>query len=533
MGSHEATTVFLLGIAISLLGISLLRRGLRKRRVGNTPHCPECEYILIGNDCGTCPECGRPFTPSGILHGEPYRRRGMAAAGAFLFPLGILITTLGFSGVANQINWYRHRPFRWVMQDLDSPLPGAPTRAITELLRRDSTGELSASRQTVLVDRMLKDLSLPPNTITGQEWIELQRRASAHSLSQAQFLVWASQVVGALDSPRFQTSDIALREIKRLTTNNELPPEQAATLVERAIKVQTSSAGGTNFFVKDFLMRYLGDRYLARGLSAEQEQRFFSGCASLSLKVRQRVGLGDSVPYVIEHTGNGPSDWTQKLEFLSTDVDGLQIYAKRGGSSGSFGGGSTGSSIPAQPAGHHTLQLTLGITIGKGDLWATGAKGNLPPESATIFREEQRKFTADFDVMPDLPPLKQLEVPDATTIGKSIRASAFRYDNGAEENPKIQGEIEFTAPPVNLAFHVFARIDGKEYPMGTLAALKAAQGNFGVYCRAVTDKVVPKFDIVLRSSEAVGKGTLDMMEYWKGEIVLKDVPLKLPVRSVP
>jgi len=516
------------------LGGWLVWRGSRQRRVGSTPHCPKCEYILIGNDSGTCPECGAPFTPSSILHGEPYRRRGMAAAGAFLFPLGVLIMSLGFSGIANQINWYRHRPFRWVMQDLDSPPSGAPTKALTELLRRDSGGELSASRKTALVKRMLKDLSSPPNTITDQEWIELQRQASAHSLSPPQFAAWTAQVLGALDSARFQTADIALRELKRLMAADELPPEQAAALLERALKAQTSPVAGTNgFFVNEFVMRYLGDRYLAHGLSAEQEKRFFSGCMPLSLKIRPRVGPNDPVPYVIEHTGNGPPDWSQKLEFLSTDVDGRQIYANGGGSGGSFGGGSAGSSIPAQPVGHHTLQLTLGITIGKGDLWATDAKGKLLAERATIFRKEQKKFAGDFDVVPDLPPLKQLNVPDAATIGKSIRASGFRYENGPEKNPSIQGEIELTAPPVNLAFEVFARIDGKEYPMGTLAALKGAQGGFGAYCRTAADKVAPKCDIVLRSSEAVAKGTLDMMELWKGEIVLKDVPLKDPAQVGP
>ena len=70
---NMAYIVFLV-VALSVLGVlgvSLLRRGLRGRRVGAHPVCGKCGFDLFGlpADQAKCPECGndefsrRPFKP--------------------------------------------------------------------------------------------------------------------------------------------------------------------------------------------------------------------------------------------------------------------------------------------------------------------------------------------------------------------------------------------------------------------------------------------------------------------------------------
>lgn len=47
-----------LGIVLSMVAYTLLRRRLFRFQAG---HCPQCRYDLTGNTSGVCPECGLPI----------------------------------------------------------------------------------------------------------------------------------------------------------------------------------------------------------------------------------------------------------------------------------------------------------------------------------------------------------------------------------------------------------------------------------------------------------------------------------------
>src|ERR1044072_470785 len=80
-----------LPIALMLLGLGLIKVGFWPRRRGETPHCRGCGYGLVGDQSGTCPECGREFSEKTVVRGERNRHKGIGFAGLVMLLLGIAI----------------------------------------------------------------------------------------------------------------------------------------------------------------------------------------------------------------------------------------------------------------------------------------------------------------------------------------------------------------------------------------------------------------------------------------------------------
>src|SRR5687768_17045434 len=87
MSNSPASFIFLsfFSAVPLIIGLVLFRRGWRGRRSGDSPHCAACDYSLVGNHSGACPECGAALTAAGgIVRGNRARRKGMLYAGAAL-----------------------------------------------------------------------------------------------------------------------------------------------------------------------------------------------------------------------------------------------------------------------------------------------------------------------------------------------------------------------------------------------------------------------------------------------------------------
>src|ERR1043165_6818408 len=81
----------ILPIVLLLLGLDFIKAGFWPRRRGNTPHCPHCGYTLVGNQSGTCPECGKPWTEATVVHGERHGSKATGFTGVILLLLGLAI----------------------------------------------------------------------------------------------------------------------------------------------------------------------------------------------------------------------------------------------------------------------------------------------------------------------------------------------------------------------------------------------------------------------------------------------------------
>src|ERR1043165_7606060 len=134
-----------LPIALMLLGVGLMKVGFWPRRRGDTPHCRGCGYALVGNQSGTCPECGREIIEKSVVRGERHRHKGIGFAGLVMLLLGIAI---GGSAWFSDIDWYRYIPESWIVKDAGSSNQTVAKRAWEELVRRRTIAPLAESTES-------------------------------------------------------------------------------------------------------------------------------------------------------------------------------------------------------------------------------------------------------------------------------------------------------------------------------------------------------------------------------------------------
>lgn len=163
MGTH----VWILIVELLTLALSVwvFWRGWRTTRSGDTPHCPKCNYILIGIALDRCPECGSVIELDGIVFGESRRRTRVAFAGALLVLTSVYPIKIASVHLAAQVDWIRYRPFTWLLHDLDR-LQTADT-SWWEIDRRVMGHSLSKRQLELLTEKALL-LQTQPNPSRAQ-----------------------------------------------------------------------------------------------------------------------------------------------------------------------------------------------------------------------------------------------------------------------------------------------------------------------------------------------------------------------------
>src|SRR6185436_10598148 len=144
----------ILPIFFMILALGLMKVGFWPRRRGTTPHCRGCGYALVGNQSGTCPECGREWTEATVVHGERNRHKGVGAAGLMMILLGLAI---GGGLWLTDIDWYRYLPESWIVKDAGSSNPSIAKRAWDELVRRRTIAPLAENTEIKLTELALKE----------------------------------------------------------------------------------------------------------------------------------------------------------------------------------------------------------------------------------------------------------------------------------------------------------------------------------------------------------------------------------------
>jgi hypothetical protein len=139
-GSNELQrAVLIISGVVVLVGAGMMWVGYWPRRRGQTPHCRKCNYNLLGNESGRCPECGTAITRRKVVYGERPRRRTLGTVGLVVVLAGLL----GFGGmtvgVLNDVDLYHYKPDSWVVGDLAWRDGQIAARAWNELARRYSS----------------------------------------------------------------------------------------------------------------------------------------------------------------------------------------------------------------------------------------------------------------------------------------------------------------------------------------------------------------------------------------------------------
>ena len=421
----------ILPVVLMLLGLGLMKVGFWPRRRGDTPHCRGCGYALVGNQSGTCPECGREITEKSVVRGERHRHKGVGVGGLALFLLGIGI---GGGAWVTDIDWYRYMPESWVVKDASSPNQTTAQRAWDELVRRRTIAPLAESTESKL-------------------------------------------------------TELALKEQAVASPGPMLTP----------------------------MLEFLAARYLDKKMTAQQVDQFFLNSVNPTLHTRDQIAAGDVVPIQVTYRGRGPSNgWSYQLS--TRDVKIGEKTIQMGGSMGGSGLGASGSSTtyaPGQPAGEYPLEAHVRVQIYRGML------GTSTP--AVWSKDLTLKSTLKVVPKNSGEMVKFVDRPElADLIKKSLRVEQFN------KNPDDSYElgVHIEKPPINVAFSVFARVGEKEVRMGEISGdTTVIMGSF-MHPYKVGDIPIGKVQLIFRSDPAVARKTIDLVQIWKGEVMLDNVELK-------
>lgn len=151
-----------------LVGVALLARGLRGRRVGDEPHC-RCGYLLHGLESEVCPECGEALTPARIRYGTRRRIRWQIIAASLCLAFALTGLSLHLAGVAQRIDWYRLAPMSWLANAAES----GNRDALAEIDRRLGAPKINASDFRAAVETGLRVQENRPPAADLQAWLNL------------------------------------------------------------------------------------------------------------------------------------------------------------------------------------------------------------------------------------------------------------------------------------------------------------------------------------------------------------------------
>ena len=114
----------------------------------------------------------------------------------------------------------------------------------------------------------------------------------------------------------------------------------------------------------------------------------------------------------------------------------------------------------------------------------------------------------------------------------SIHPADFVYDSKLGHN--ISGKVHMNNLPVDIAFDVLVRVNGRETWVGWLFGHKSPANNAGSgggtgwgFGAMLPEPPSGSCDVILRSSKEGVRNTLTLYEYWEGELVFKDVPVEI------
>jgi hypothetical protein len=516
----------LIGLVLAAVAAYLLKIGYWPRRRGKSPHCRGCGYSVVGIDSAKCPECGSVLSARGaVVRGERRRRPGPAWAGAVLAVAAALLLGALASGRLRAIDWYSHRPTGWVTGDLSSFQRAG--RAWDELQKRSDAGRLSADQHAALDDASLtligRSAPPPPGLYRRAVVDRLAQRWPDGTLTADRRDRLVGQLTADLRSTDADRGRTAQQVLSRLVQEGVMVDTHHAAIADAALAQQ--GPGAARVPSEEWLMAYLGQRELSGKLSPQRRKTLFDQMVSMKLRVRPRIAAGAGLPYELAFDGKGPGEgWWTSEEAKEIRIDGKALAQGHGESRRSgFGASSSRGSVAIESPGVHTIEIDLLQRVYAGDMSAREPSDQKPRAEQAV------TLSATFEAVLPGPEADPIRLIDDPSLEPALRANTavknVRRGNGPG---MLQAKVEINSAPAPLAFDVLARIDGKEYSLGHVSLGKGRRITFGVGVGGLPPEAVrslEKVDIILRSSEAAARRTIDITEVWKGELVFGDVPV--------
>ena len=344
--------------------------------------------------------------------------------------------------------------------------------------------------------------------ITNVNWYRL--RPTAWVISDAQ-----SSAAG--------TARRAWRELTRREKNGSLSTSHRHRLIEASLREQGAAAPGPclNEFVA-----FLGRSYAAGRLSEQQTATFLQQGTRLSLQARPRVHAGREIPYTVWTEMRLPYElFWQRMTGGDISIDGSPTGHSAGFDSRGRGNllGSSGRRVSCGAPGKHTMTIAVHVELYEGNFGEREASG-FCYETDTLVEAAVEVLGPDAEdiiSVVDNPALKD-EVTACITP-QDFRTHAW----GSSDRITLEGMVDIGPAPVGVAFEVFARFGAREFPLGRLARKAGSpRHGSGLSC-TVTEPLSETFDLVLRGSRQAAENSLDVFEFWEGEVIFEDVPIQL------
>ena len=307
----------------------------------------------------------------------------------------------------------------------------------------------------------------------------------------------------------------AWEELLRRQAIAPLSQDVEKNLTDIALKEQASPSPGP---MLEPMLQFLARRFLDKKMTDQQADQFFLNTTNPSLLTRDTVAARDTVPVQITYRGRGPSmGWSYRLSTKDVKVGDRTI--QMGGSMGGGGLGGAGTSttyVNGLPAGEYPLEAHIRVEIFHSPL---GSNTTAPVWARDLTLKSTLKVVPqDASEM-----VKLTDRPDlAEQIRNSLRVEQFtkNIDGSCDLGVHIE------KPPMNVAFSVFARSGGKEFRMGEIAGDTTINMGSFMHPSGIGDIPVGKMQLIFRSDPAVARKTVDLVEIWKGEVILDNVELK-------
>lgn len=326
----------------------------------------------------------------------------------------------------------------------------------------------------------------------------------------------------------------ALREMQRRTRSGaSLAPRHHARMVDLALAEQATVAPPVGSFpfwtVPNMtweMVTWLTDEAQAGRLNAAQRATLCEQTQPFALIIRPTIVAGDPVPYRL----------FRQIPLYNLDVRIIGMSVTEDGKPAP--GGSAALPIPefqeplssdgawsATTVGTHTYAAKLRVEV-----WTRAAPSRGIRES--LLHTFDLVQTATAQVIERDAVKRPSEVPGAEAGFRAVFRTGFfnLRDNLGSGGRQITGTLGVVRPPADLMFSVSARINGKEYPMAGRVQCAAGQ-SVGVSLAAPYDGPadVAKIELILRPDEAGARRTIDLLNIWDRELVVKDV-MMFPVR---
>jgi hypothetical protein len=321
---------------------------------------------------------------------------------------------------------------------------------------------------------------------------------------------WVVKDAAATDAAVAQR---AWGELSRRRTAGTLSPKADQALLDLALTTHAKPAqsGGP---IEGQLIAHLIEHFGDRKLNPAQLDRFYRQEVTFFLQARPKVVAGDALPMAVDCTHRSRGSGTRGYEFRKVSL------------SRSDPGNVGQTPIPLDvdalvlpdtvPPGDYLLsadvEVRLDLRETRTDAWHWTGK-NLLTAPVRVYP----KGTADLVTWNDRPAL-------ATPLRRALKATFNEF-------PVLAGSLHLAlavnAPPCDFAFDVFIRFNGREHSIGQFTGAGGRTHTRYYYPTDLELQPGTDAEVILRASESAAKGTTDLFQIWKGELV---VPALWPKR---